>query len=201
MKFQHIFAPALLLLLLCGCGQTLQQSQTLTLPAEEEEEVELPDRVFVLSNGQVTALTFTPNQDYNGTNPPVTLLSSVSGSVVVDSETNNQVSMALSQDACTLSFGVLSGSDPLQTGQLYAPFSNDVGPGSFLNLEDLTSGRKSWIQNAATTGGLTIVSLTDSAIEVDFNFVGLQSNFRQGTGNATGGFNVSGHVLGDLTEL
>ena len=191
----------ILALLLCGCGQTLQQSQTLTFPPEEEEVVELPDRVFVLSNGQVTALTFTPDLNYNGTNPPVTLLSSLSGSVVVDSETNNQVSLALSQDSCTMSFGVLSGSDPLQTGQLYEPFFNDVGPGSFLNLEDLTAGRKSWIQTAATTGGLTIVSLTDSAIEVDFNFVGLQSNFRQGTGNATGGFDVSGHVIADLTQL
>ena len=190
-----------LALLLCGCGQTLQQSQTLTFAPEEEEVAVLPDRVFVLSNGQVTALTFTPEQNYNGTNPPVTLLSSLSGSVVVDSETNNQISLALSQDARTLSFGVLSGSDPLLTGQLYAPFSNDVGPGSFLNLEDLTSGRKSWIQNAATSGGLTIVSLTDSAIEVDFHFVGLQSNFRQGTGNATGGFDVSGHVIADLTQL
>jgi len=198
MKLKYFIVLALLV---CGCGQTLQQSQTLTLPPEEEEVTPLPDRTFVVSNGQVSSLVFTPDSAYNGTNPPVTLLSSLSGSLVVDSETEDQLTLALTEGARTLSFGVLNGADPLVEGQLYTPFSNDVGPGAFLNLEDLTSGRKSWTQTAATIGGLTIVALSDTALEVDFNFVGIQSNFRQGSGTATGFFDVNGHLTAELTPL
>ncbi|MBS2033825.1 hypothetical protein JST97_02505 [bacterium] len=191
----------LLAFLLCGCGQTLEQSQSLTLPPEEVEATPLPDRTFLASNPQFTALVFKPNADYNGVNPPVTAASSFSGTIVVDSGSNNLVRFALNEGARTLSFGVLAGSDPLVPGQVYSPFFNDLGPGSFLNLEDLTSGRKSWLQNAATGGGLTIVSLSDTQIEIDFNFTNIQPNFRQGSGNALGLFDVSGHLTADLTQI
>jgi hypothetical protein len=191
----------LLTLLLCGCGQTLQQSQILTLPPSQGTSTPLPDRTFAVSNGQVSRLVFTPDAFYNGINPPVTTLSTLSGTLVVNSNTNNQLTLALREGARTLSFGVLNGPNQLVAGQLYAPFFNDVGPGSFLNLEDLSAGRKSWIQIATTTGGLTIVSLSDTAIEVDFSFIGVQKNFHQGSGTALGNFDVSGHLTATLTPL
>lgn len=181
----------LLLLALAGCGQKLEQSQTLTLPPEEsEEEAAPPDRTFVVSNGQISSLVFTPDGLYNGTNPPVSTASVVGGSVNVDSADNNNLDLTLSEGSRTLRLGVIRGADPLSTGLLY-----DLGLGAFLNLQDLSVGSRSWGATAVSTGGITIVALDDTSIEVDFNFTSVQPETGLGT------FDISGHLTADLTPL
>lgn len=182
----------LLLLVLAGCGQKLEQSQSLTLPPEESEEEEEapPDRTFVIGNGNITALVFKPDGSYNGTNPPVTTASLVGGSLNVDSESNNNLDLTLSEGDRALRLGVISGADPLTTGLLY-----DLGLGAFLNLRDLSVGTRTWGATAASTGGITIVALDDTSIEIDFNYTAVQPDLGLGT------FDVSGHLTADLTPL
>lgn len=178
----------LVMLLVAGCGQKLEQSQTLTLPPEEEEAP--PDRTFVISNGVITSLVFTPMGGYNGTNPPVSTGSTVGGSVNVDSEDNNNLDLTLSEGDRTLRLGVLSGSDPLVTGLLY-----DLGLGAFLNLQDLSVGSRTWGATGLSSVGITIVNLDDAAIEVDFQLTAVQPDSGAGT------FDISGHLTADLTPL
>ncbi|MBX3170720.1 MAG: hypothetical protein KF760_25165 [Candidatus Eremiobacteraeota bacterium] len=188
MKFTYLL---LLLLVLAGCGQKLEQSQSLTLPPEESEEEEAPpDRTFVVSNGQISALVFTPDGLYNGTRPPVSTASLVGGSLTIDSEDNNNLDLTLSEGARSLRLGVVTGAEPLATGLLY-----DLGLGAFLNLQDLSVGSRTWGATAVSTGGLTIVTLDDTTIEVDFNFTAVQPDTGQGT------FDVSGHLTAELTPL
>ena len=178
----------MVLLLLAGCGQKLEQSQLLTLAPEEEESP--PDRTFLISNGSITSLVFTPDGTYNGTNPPVTTGSTVAGSVNVDSLDNNNLDLTLSEGSRTLRLGVATGADPLTTGLLY-----DLGLGAFLNLEDLSIDNRTWSANGPSTGGLTIVNLSDNWIEVDFSFTQVQPELGQGN------FDISGHLTADLTPL
>ena len=181
----------IVLLLLAGCGQKLEQSQMLTLAPEESEEEEAPpDRTFVLSNGVITTLVFTPDGQYNGTNPPVSTASVVGGSLNVDSADNNHLEVSLSEGSQTLRFGAARGADPLATALLY-----DLSLGAFLNLEDLSSGTRTWSLTASSSGGVTIVNLSDTSIEVDFNFAQVQPELGQGT------FDISGHLTADLTPL
>lgn len=188
MKLTYVL---LLLLVLAGCGQKLEQSQTLTLPPEEAEEEEAPpDRTFVVSNGQISALAFTPIGLYDGTDPPVSTLSLVGGSVNVDSEDNNNLDLTLSEGDRTLRLGVISGADPLTTGLLY-----DLGLGAFLNLQDLSVGSRTWGATALSAGGLTIVALDETSIEVNFNFTAVQPETGLGT------FDISGQLTADLTPL
>jgi len=185
MKIAYVL---LVLLLLAGCGQKLEQSQILTAAPEEESEPETPpDRTFVVSNGVITSLVFTPGGTYNGTNPPVTTASVVSGSLNIDSETNNNLDLSLTEGARTLHFGLATGADALVTGQLY-----DFTQGAFVDLLD---DALTWRQTALSSGGLTIVNLSDSSIEVDFNFMQVQPVLGQGT------FDISGHLTADLTGL
>lgn len=181
----------LLLLVLAGCGQKLEQSQSLTLPPEEEEEEEAPpDRTFVFSNGQISALVFTPDGLYNGSNPPVSTGSAMGGSLNVDSEDNNNLDLTLTEGDRTLRLGVVSGADPLTTGLLY-----DLGLGAFLNLQDLSAGSLTWGATAVSNGSITIVALDDTSIEVNFNFTAVQPETGLGT------FDISGHLTADLTPL
>ncbi|MBN9416918.1 hypothetical protein ABS71_02290 [bacterium SCN 62-11] len=180
----------MVLLLLAGCGQKLEQTQTLTLPPEEAEEEAPTDRSFVVSNGVISSLVFTPGGTYNGTNPPVTTASAVGGSVHVDSADNNHLDLTLSEGNRALHLGVLSGAEPLTTALLY-----DLGLGAFLNLQDLSVGTRTWGVTALSSGGITIVHLDDTSLEVDFSYTAVQPD------SGTGTFDISGHLTADLTPL
>lgn len=177
----------MVLLLLAGCGQKLEQTQTLTLPPEEEEVAE---RTFVLGNGVISSLVFTPDCSYNGTNPPVTIASSVSGSLVMDSKDNNNLDLSLTEGDRTLHLGVLSAAEPLTTALLY-----DLGLGAFLNLQDLSVGSRTWGATGLSSGGITIVHLDEETLEVEFDFTAVQPDSGVGT------FDISGHLTADLTQL
>ncbi len=187
MKIAYVL---LVLLLLAGCGQKLEQSQILTAAPEESEPETPPDRNFLISNARFRSLVFTPGGTYNGTNPPITTASTLSGSLGIESETSNYLDLTLTEGARSLHFGITSSADPLVTGQLY-----DFSQRAFVTLTDSTGGTLTWRQTALSSGGLTIVNLSETSVEVDFNFMQVQPFLGQGT------FDISGHLTADLTPL
>lgn len=178
----------------------------------------------VINEGQLSSLVFTPGAGYNGASPPLTSSASVSGSITRTSAGVNGISFSLSQTTPsggaqerteTLGVGMaVASGETLVVGRSY-PVATSA-PGAYVNLTETTgpiggpdpiplqaaapiSLDRSWSQTAASTGSLTVTSLTASSIEVDFAFVNVGPTPDLPRNSALGSFSVSGHVRGTFT--
>lgn len=160
--------------------------------------------------GSVPAFTFTPNGSYNGVNPPVDTGSMVGGAVQNSSPDVNSITLSLSETTLNgvtpviraLAVGIRS-PQTLVVGQSYPLLTGQAQEGSFISLSE-SEGQtvtQAWAPDAQTTGQVTLVRLTDSEVELQFQFsdVGLNSEVQGNT--AAGRFSTSGTIVGTLSTL
>jgi hypothetical protein len=164
----------------------------------------------LVGGGTLSGFTFTPSGGYNGVNPPVSGSSLIGGAVRDGSNSNNTATISISQSQIVgtsvtiraLVVGVVTGASPLTVGQTYPLATTPTGQGSIISLSETTGTTidKAWAPTANSAGNVTITSLTDTAIELDFEFTNLGPNSAD-PGAAVGGFDTAGHVLGNFVQL
>jgi len=156
-----------------------------------------------IASGTSTNAVFTPGGSYNGLTG---ILSSplVSGVVVTDSSTSNLVTISLSSGTSpirNLTFGVITHGAALQVNTPYNLATNSNEDGAIVTYQEVigTAVDKAWAQGSGSGGTLTITSLTNSAVEVDYNFTNIPVNSAQSPNNAQGTIQtVSGHAVGNF---
>lgn len=164
----------------------------------------------IISSGTLSNFVFTPDNSYNGVNPPVSNSSLFGGAVGTGSDNSQSATLLLSETSLsgqtatvrsfTVSIVVPSG-ETLQAGTTYPLVSN--GRGAFLTLNKSVgvTATEGWTIGANTTGSATIVSLDANSITVNFSFTGLVPNTGITNNTATGSFNTSGTITGNFAAI
>lgn len=156
-----------------------------------------------IATGTSSNAIFTPGGSYNGLSG---ILSNplVGGAVVTDSSTGNSVTISLSSGTSpirNLTVGVVTQGAALQLNNPYSLITNANEDGAIVTYQEVigTAVDKAWAQGTGSSGTLTITSLSNSAIEVDYNFTNIPVNSGQNPNNAQGTIqSVSGHVVGNF---
>lgn len=164
----------------------------------------------LISSGTLSNFLFTPDNSYNGANPPVSNSSLFGGAVATGSDNSQSATLLLSETSLngqtatirsfTVSVVVPSG-ETLQAGTTYPLVSN--GRGAFLTLNKSVgvTAVEGWTIGANTTGSATIVSLDANSITVNFSFNNLVPNTGIANNTATGSFNTSGTITGNFANI
>ncbi|MBT9584348.1 hypothetical protein IV102_13480 [bacterium] len=164
----------------------------------------------LVGGGTLSGFIFSPLGGYNGVNPPVNTASLIGGVVRDGSNNNNTATISISQSQIVgtsvtiraLVVGVVTGASPLTVGQTYPLVSTPNGEGSLISLSETTGTTidRAWAPTPNSAGNVTITSLTDTSIQLDFQFTNLGPN-SEAPGTAAGGFDTSGTVVGNFVQL
>ena len=164
---------------------------------------------FLISGGNISLLNFSPDGSYNGVNPPLLVTDSIGGAVATNSS-NKSATLAISNTTITtanmtvqtqvrlLTVTLATGADPLEVGQTYNLFQNNSGAVATLNEVNNGVVERAWAPVNGTTASVTIRSLSDSAIDMEFDFQGLGPNSEVAGNTAAGTFNISGRAQGNF---
>ena len=183
----------LTVILVVGCGGGTYLPTTPQSGAIQPEDEET-GRVFRLSNGALSNFLFTAGPGYNGVVPPVNENSQIGGQLVLDSSTNNQLTVTLSQASRRLNLGIFAQDGEIASGETFSLMATPGTAGSNLILNDTNA---SWSQRDDSMGSITITELHESQVGFDFDF----SNIQPASGTAAGPFAVSGHIQASLQDI
>ncbi len=165
----------------------------------------------MIQGGTIQSFVFTPAGGYNGKNPPVTTAANIAGALGTGAQGQDSLSLVLSEftldgatattQLFTVSVVVPDGED-LTVGTAY-PLVGNNGRGAFVTLNTVvgTATTTGWAIGAETQGTLTITSLTDTNVTVEFNFTNLVPNPEIENNTALGSFNTSGRITGNFVNL
>lgn len=159
----------------------------------------------LIRSGTLSNFSFQPGAGYNGVNPPVSASSTITGAVTHGSATENLVAITISDITIsaqprvrTLVFGVtLHNGQDLEVGKTYNLVSNANDGGALLSLSEGVGTQidAAWAATAgSTTGTVTIVSLTETGVKLNFDFSNVIVNSEVANNTAAGTFSVSGTV-------
>ena len=154
----------------------------------------------IIATGTSSNAVFTPGGSYNGL-PGILSSPIIGGVVVTDSSTSNLVTISLTSGTSplrNLTFGVVTHGAALQLNSPYNLITDPNGEGALVTYQQIigTAVDKAWAQGSGT---VTITSLTNSAVEVDYNFTNIPINSAQDPNNAQGTIQtISGHAVGNF---
>ncbi|MCA9781217.1 MAG: hypothetical protein KC800_31065, partial [Candidatus Eremiobacteraeota bacterium] len=164
----------------------------------------------LIQGGTLSNFVFTPDNDYNGDNPPIDAESGIAGAVGEGADGSESASIIISDIFLTnpvqtrtfaISIVVPDGED-LEVGTAY-PLADANGRGVIIALTDSegVEAVEGWSLTASTTGSATITALTDESITIEFTFSNVGPNSEITNNPATGTFNTSGTVVGNFATL
>ena len=164
----------------------------------------------LIQGGTLSNFVFTPDNDYNGDNPPIDGESGIAGAVGEGADGSESASIVISDIFLTnpvqtrtfaISIVVPDGED-LEVGTVY-PLADNNGRGVIIALTDSegVEAVEGWSLTASTTGSATITALTDESITIEFTFSNVGPNSEITNNPATGTFNTSGTVVGNFATL
>lgn len=160
-----------------------------------------------IAGGTFSVFNFTPNGGYNGVNPPVTTQSLLTGVYTNNTSGSNLVTLVLTElgaQTRTLTLSIITQNGrPVNVGQTYQLVTNPTEDGALATLNESTGTTvtRGWAQVANTTGQMRVISLTDTTIEVEFQFMGLGPNSEIANNGAQGFFDVSGQVVANFITI
>lgn len=162
----------------------------------------------LITSGTLSSFIFAPDGSYNGVNPPVSNSDRFGGAVGTGQNDINSATIAVTNStvsgttvnlrAFVVSVNLPDGEE-LTVGETY-PLAGTNGRGAVISLSESTGTtvNRAWAPTASTTGSVTITSLTDTAIEMDFDFSNVGPNSEVANNTATGSFDTSGHLVGNF---
>ncbi len=164
----------------------------------------------LIQGGTLSNFVFTPDNNYNGDNPPIDAQSNISGAVGEGADGSESASIVISDIFLTnpvqtrtfaISIVVPDGED-LQVGTTY-PLADNNGRGVVIALTDSegVEAVEGWSLTASTTGSATITALNDDNITIEFTFSNVGPNSEIANNPATGTFNTSGTVVGNFAQV
>ncbi len=162
----------------------------------------------LISGGALTNFVFTPANGYNGSNPPVTTNSIISGALGTGQTGQTSLSFVLTEVSVgpplvTRTFAITvvdPNGNPIEAGDTFPLASSDGERGAVLALTDSegTTATGGWSLVAGTTGQVEIVSLDDNSVTINFTFSGLGPNSEINQNPAQGTFDTSGTLRGNF---
>ena len=162
----------------------------------------------LFASGVLSDFTFTPDNNYNGVNPPVDNGSTIGGALITGFDTENLVSITISEiegnAVRSLVFGVVTQTGDIEVGETYPLILSEDGDGSLLSLSESvgTTIEAAWITEPGTsTGSVTVVAIDEEGVELDFNFDNVIPNSEVANNTAQGSFDVSGTVVADFAPV
>ena len=164
----------------------------------------------LIQGGTLSNFVFTPDNNYNGDNPPIDAESGINGAVGEGVDGSESASIVISDIFLTnpvqtrtfaISIVVPEGED-LEVGTVY-PLADNTGRGVIIALTDSegVEAVEGWSLTASTTGSATITALNEDSITIEFTFSNVGPNSEIANNPATGTFNTSGTVVGNFAQI